>query len=67
MYLNGLRRKEIKMIRKWYEVSCDLCGHVINHYVGLKPTPTDLRRYGIKVRINNGKTIVYCDGCFKKI
>lgn len=52
------------MIKKWYEVSCDLCGRTINHYIRLKPTPTDLRRQGIKIRINNGKIFTYCEGCF---
>ena len=53
------------MIKKWYEVSCDLCGCVLNNFPNLKPTPTDLRRYGFKIRINNGKTFVFCEGCFK--
>lgn len=53
------------MIKKWYEVSCDMCGCRLNHYANLKPTPTNLRRDGIKVRLNNGKTFVYCEGCFK--
>lgn len=26
------------MIKKWYEVSCDLCGNGLNHYAELKPT-----------------------------
>lgn len=41
------------MIKKWYEVSCDMCGCRLNHYAYLKPTSTDLRRNGIKVRIKN--------------
>lgn len=55
------------MIKKWYEVSCDLCGYGLNHYASLKPTPTDLRKDGIKVKINNGKILTYCDKCFSKI
>lgn len=55
------------MIKKQYEVSCDLCGHGLNYYADLKPTPTDLRKDGIKVRINNGKIFTYCDECFSKI
>lgn len=55
------------MIKKWYEVSCDVCGYGLNHYANLKPTPTDLRRDGIKVRINNGKIFVFCDECFKEM
>lgn len=55
------------MIQKLYEVSCDLCGYELNHYAGLKPTPTDLRKDGIKVKINNGKILTYCNECFSKI
>ncbi len=55
------------MIKKLYEVSCDLCGRGLNHYIGLKPTPTDLRNDRIKVIINNGKVFTYCDDCYKKI
>lgn len=55
------------MIEKWYEVSCDICGYGLNHYVRYKPTPTELRRDGIKVKINNGKILTYCDECYKKI
>jgi hypothetical protein len=55
------------MIQKWYDVSCDLCGCGLNHYAGLKPTPTDLRKDGIKVKINNGKILTYCNECFSKI
>lgn len=47
------------MIKKWYEVSCDLCGKGLNHYAELKPTCTDLRRDGFKVKINNGKVFVF--------
>ena len=39
------------MIKKWYEVSCDLCGKGLNHYAELKPTCTDLRRDGFQVNI----------------
>lgn len=55
------------MIRKWYDVSCDLCGCRLNRYVCLKPTPTRLRQDGVKVRINNGKIHTYCKECFNKI
>ena len=51
------------MIKKRYEVSCDLCGNGINHYAELKPTCTDLRRDGFKVKINNGKVFVFCKEC----
>lgn len=55
------------MIRKWYDVSCDLCGCRLNRYACLKPTPTHLRQDGVKVRINNGKIHTYCKECFNKI
>ena len=54
------------MIKKYYEVSCDLCGHGLNHYAGLKPTPSDLREDGIKVKIKNGKVLTFCDECYEK-
>ncbi len=52
------------MIRKWYEVSCSLCDCVINIYADLKPTPTDLRKDGIKVIIKNGKILTFCEECY---
>ncbi len=55
------------MIRKIYEVSCDLCGFGLNHYVGFKPTCTDLKKDGVKVIIYNGKIHTYCDECYNKI
>jgi len=55
------------MIKKWYEVSCDLCGKGLNHYAELKPTCTDLRRDSFKVKINNGKVFVFCKECYEKI
>lgn len=55
------------IIKKWYEVSCDLCGKGLNHYAELKPTCTDLRRDGFKVKINNGKVFVFCKECYEKI
>lgn len=66
MYWNGLRRKEIEMIKKRYEVSCDLCGNGLNHYAELKPTCTDLRRDGFKVKINNGKVFVFVKSAMKR-
>ena len=60
-------KRRLKMIKKWYEVSCDLCGNGLNHYAELKPTCTDLRRDGIKVKINNGKVFVFCKECYEKI
>ena len=32
------------MIQKWYEVTCDNCGTVINHYIGRKPYNFELLR-----------------------
>ena len=54
------------MIRKWYEVSCDLCNTGLNHYA-FSPTPTDLRKDGIKVIIRNGKKLTLCDKCAQKV
>lgn len=54
------------MIRRWYEVSCDLCGYGLNHY-SFSPTPTVLRQDGIKVIIRNGKRLTYCEECYKKL
>lgn len=47
------------IIKKWYEVSCDLCGKGLNHYAELKPTCTDLRRDGFKVKINKRKGVCF--------
>lgn len=55
------------MIRKWYEVSCDICCVGLSHYARLKPTATELRRDGVKVIINNGKVHTYCDECYNRI
>lgn len=54
------------MILKCYNVFCDICDNPLNHYYGLKPTPTALRKDGIKVKINNGKVHTYCDKCYEK-
>ena len=55
------------MIEKWYEVSCDICGWKLIQYAMFQPTPTELRRNGIKVKIYNGKIHTYCDECYEKI
>lgn len=34
------------MIQKWYKVTCDYCGCVINHYIGKKPTKGELEADG---------------------
>lgn len=51
------------MIEKIYEVSCDICGTCINHYIGNKPTIKELKDDGIIVKGNK----VYCDTCGKVI
>lgn len=54
------------MIKKWYEVICDGCNNLIDYYT-YKPTPTQLRKEGCKVKINNGKIKVFCcDECYNK-
>ena len=35
------------MIQKWYEVSCDYCGRVINQYIDKKPTKEMLEADGV--------------------
>jgi len=34
------------MIQKWYEVTCDYCERVINHYIGRKPTREEIEHDG---------------------
>jgi hypothetical protein len=53
------------MIRKWYEVSCDLCGRVFKNYT-FRPSPTSLRHEGIKVIFRNGKIFTFCKECNDK-
>jgi len=55
------------MIQKWYIVSCDLCGCTLNRYAKYKPTPTDLRNNWIKVVINKGNILTYCEDCYNDI
>lgn len=38
------------MINKWYEVTCDYCGYVVNHYIGNKPTKKELEHDGFIVK-----------------
>lgn len=58
------RNKFYMLLYKLFAV-CDLKG--LNHYAELKPTCTDLRRDGFKVKINNGKVFVFCKECYEKI
>jgi len=38
------------MMTKLYEVTCDMCGGCINHFMGKKPSSKELREDGIIVR-----------------
>ena len=51
------------MIEKWYEVSCDLCGQVINHYIGNKPTTEELKEDGAVLYKSH---IFCCEKCYDK-
>lgn len=53
-------------ITKVYEVTCDKCGQVINHYIHYKPSLKELRKDSGRVRINNGKIITICEDCDKR-
>lgn len=53
-------------IKKYYAVTCDKCGCLIRRYHGYKPTPTDLRKRGISIRINNGHIFTFCERCKNK-
>ena len=53
-------------ITRWYEVCCDNCGAVINHYIHYKPTIKELKKDCGSVVIHNGKVITICDECNKK-
>lgn len=49
------------MIQKWYEVTCDYCGAVINHYIGRKPTKDELEADGATCTATKQ---FCCDQCF---
>lgn len=53
-------------ITRWYEVCCDNCGAVINHYIHYKPTIKELKKDCGRVVIHNCKVITICDECNKK-
>lgn len=38
------------MITKWYEVTCDYCGNVLNHYIDIKPSDKELKDDGFYVK-----------------
>lgn len=50
-------------IRKYYEVTCEVCSKVINHYSHYKPSLKQLRKDCGIVRINNGKIRIVCKDC----
>ena len=53
-------------ITKVYEVDCNKCGQLINHYFHYKPSLKELREDSGRVRINNGKIITICKDCVKR-
>ena len=38
------------MITKWYEVTCDYCGNVLNHYIDIKSSDKELKDDGFYVK-----------------
>lgn len=59
--------KEKMPIRKYYEVTCEVCFKVINHYNHYKPSLKQLRKDCGIVRINNGNIYIICKDCAEKI
>ena len=51
------------MIAKWYEVTCDYCGEVINHYIGRKPSIYELKADGA---VCTATKQFCCSQCFKE-
>lgn len=45
------------MVKRWYEVTCDMCGYALNHYVDRAPSTRLLQGDGIVVK--DGKH--FCD------
>ena len=52
-------------IYKYYEVSCDVCGKVINHYP-YRPTRNDLKKDVGVMKYVNGKVKIICQDCLNK-
>ena len=52
-------------VYKYYEVSCDVCGKVINHYP-YRPTRTDLKEDDAIMKYVNGKVKIICQDCLNK-
>lgn len=48
------------MIQKWYEVTCDNCGDVINHYIGRKPYNFELINDGVVLKKNKHFCCIDC-------
>lgn len=34
------------MVQKWYEVYCDNCGNIINHFIGNRPSKYEIENDG---------------------
>lgn len=51
--------------KKYYDCTCDICGCHIATYTHYKPIPTELRKSGINIKINNGHILTFCDKCYK--
>ena len=49
------------MIQKWYEVTCDYCGEVINHYIGKKPSNEEIQADG---GVTTATKQFCCEECF---
>lgn len=54
------------MIRKYYEVSCDICGKLINSYNNYKPSIQQLRKDCDRVVISHGRLVTICQECNSK-
>lgn len=50
-------------VRKYYEVTCDVCGKVIKRYNGYVPSNKELRKVCGEFAIHNGKRITICEAC----
>ena len=49
------------MIERWYEVTCDYCGSVINHYIDRKPTREEIEEDG---GVTTGTKQFCCKECW---
>lgn len=56
----------IKLVHKYYEVTCDSCHSLIDFYP-YRPSNTELRKSGCKIKIINGKSYIFCcNECYDK-